>query len=196
MKFYDTLVLNKLWCPINIIDYKKCMGLIYQDAAFSLDNDFITYDFNSWMQYSMLPKVLDDGYAFINTIKLKIALPDIIVLHKFDRLPYRDIKFSRESVFQRDKFTCQYCGKQFKKIKLEIEHIIPKCQGGKSSWDNVVTSCGVCNDKKGGRTPEQARMKLIAPPKEPAWFSPYTHLKNKPDVRPNWLKYLGKVNLG
>ena len=193
MKYYDTLVLNKFWAPVNIINYKKCMGLIYQDAAMSLDTDFVTYNFESWLEFSMLPKVLDDGYCFVNTVKLKVAIPDIIVLKKYDRLPYRDVKFSRQSIFQRDNFICQYCNKQFKKSELEVEHVIPKCQGGKSLWNNVVSSCGVCNDKKGGRTPEQADMKLIHPPKEPSWVSPYQHLKSKPDIRPAWKKYLGNI---
>lgn len=194
-KLYDTLVLNKNWAPISIINYKKCMNLIYQDHAMSIDNDFVVYDFKNWIEFSMLPKTLDDGYTHINTIKLKIAVPDIIVLKKYDRLPYRDIKFSRQSIFQRDNFKCQYCGKQFKKDKLEIEHVIPKCHGGRSLWDNVVSACGPCNDKKGGRTPEQAGMKLIKKPKQPGWVSPFDMVKHKPNIRPMWKKYLGKVDV-
>lgn len=192
-KAYDTLVLNKSWVPINIIDWKETMKYLVQDAAQALDADFIPYHFKDWLVYSTLPAVLDDGYHMINTVSHKIAVPDIIVLNKYNRLPYREVKFTRQSIFERDRFTCQYCGKRFKRDDLQMEHVIPKAQGGKSTWDNVVAACGPCNAMKRDRTPDEAGMKLIHKPTEPRWFGPYEKVKNRPHIRPAWKALLGKV---
>ena len=194
-KPYDTLVLNKIWVPVNIIDYKNCMKYICQDAASSLDADFIPYNFKDWMVHSTLPKVIDDGYYFLNTVSHKIAVPDIIVLHKYDRLPTREVKFTRQSVFERDEYRCQYCGEKFHRDSLEKEHVIPKAQGGQSTWNNIVASCKPCNSKKRDRTPEQAGMKLLRKPREPRWFGPFDRVKNRPDIRPSWKILLGKVGV-
>ena len=166
-KPYDTLVLNKAWVPVNIVDYKGCMKYICQDAASSLDSDFIAYNFEDWITYSTLPRVIDDGHSFVNTVSHKIAIPDIIVLHKYDRLPQREVKFTRQSVFERDGHICQYCGGKFPRDKLQKEHVIPKAQGGESNWNNIVAACMACNSIKRDRTPEQAGMKLLRKPKEP-----------------------------
>lgn len=192
-KAYDVLVLNKSWVPINIIDWKDCMKYLCQDAAQALDADFIPYHFKDWIEYSTLPAVIDNGYHMINTITHKIAVPDIIVLNKYNRLPYREVKFTRQSIFERDNFTCQYCGKRFRRDDLQMEHVIPKAQGGKSTWDNVVAACHPCNSFKRDRTPEEAGMTLIKKPHEPRWFGPYDKVKNRPAIRPAWKTLLGKV---
>jgi 5-methylcytosine-specific restriction endonuclease McrA len=76
-------------------------------------------------------------------------------------------KFSRRNIFLRDKNVCCYCGKKFQPSELNIDHIKPRAQGGHTSWTNVVLSCFRCNDKKGGRTPEEAKMKMHYRPRVP-----------------------------
>jgi len=131
----------------------------------------------------------------VNTVKHKIAVPDIIVLNKYDRLPNREIKYTRQSIFERDRFICQYCGKKFKRNELEVEHVIPRAQGGKSIWSNVVAACNSCNSKKRDRTPEEAGMKLLKKPHEPKWYGPFEKLKNKPHIRPSWKVFMEKVGM-
>jgi len=189
-KQYDTLVLNKLYIPIHIITWKRALSLLYQDHAHSLDKDFIPYDYKNWLELS---RTLDGEYKLVNTVSYRVAVPDILTLTRYDRLPKRDVKFSRENVFARDNFICQYCGKKFKKKDLTVDHIIPKCFGGKGTWDNIVTACNKCNSRKDNKTPEQVGMKLIHQPKEPRWFSPLYKLSQKPNMRPGWEKFLKAV---
>jgi len=82
----------------------------------------------------------------------------------------RTIRFSRTNVYTRDSYRCQYCGEQKPPAQLNYDHVIPRVRGGKTDWDNIVTCCYACNDKKGGRTPEQAKMRLLKKPVKPTWL--------------------------
>ncbi len=77
------------------------------------------------------------------------------------------VKFSRENIYARDKGKCQYCGSDVKLSEFEYEHVLPKSQGGKTIWENIVVACTSCNQKKGNRTPTQAGMRLLSTPKKP-----------------------------
>lgn len=104
----------------------------------------------------------------------------------------KKVKFSRINVFARDKFTCQYCGVKKSAKNLTYDHVVPRKQGGKTTWTNIVACCSVCNRKKGGRTPKQAGMKLRNKPVQPKWM-PAVVLPGKPDTYPsawqNWLDH-------
>lgn len=88
----------------------------------------------------------------------------------------RSIRFSRTNVYTRDSFRCQYCGEQLPAAQLNYDHVIPRVRGGKTDWENIVTCCYACNDKKGGRTPEQAKMRLLKKPVKPTWLPALAHL--------------------
>jgi 5-methylcytosine-specific restriction endonuclease McrA len=79
----------------------------------------------------------------------------------------KGVKFSRVNVMVRDEFHCQYCGQKFKMHELNYDHVVPRSKGGKTDWTNIATACYACNDKKGPRTPEQAKMKLRRLPFKP-----------------------------
>lgn len=79
------------------------------------------------------------------------------------------VKFSRGNVFYRDKNTCQYCYESFKEKELTLDHVLPKSRGGKTSWDNIVTCCYPCNNKKADKTPHECGFKLLRPAKMPKW---------------------------
>jgi 5-methylcytosine-specific restriction endonuclease McrA len=164
------------------------MSLIIQDAAHPLDTEFATYDFENWLTFSEL----HDTYVKIHTVKHAIAVPEIIVLRKYDRLPVRDVKYSRQTLFQRDKFHCAYCNNMFDRNELTVDHIIPRCRGGTSNWSNTVSACRPCNALKADRTPEQAGMILHIKPRKPVWLSPIA------DVRPDhpcksWRKFMDRT---
>ena len=105
----------------------------------------------------------------VTTISWKIRVPRVIVLLLFDRLPKKEVKFTRHNVFERDKNTCQYCGNIFERSELNLDHVLPRDRGGLTTWENVVCSCIGCNTRKGNRLPHEARMTLIRKPKRPKW---------------------------
>jgi 5-methylcytosine-specific restriction endonuclease McrA len=180
----DILVLNKSFVAIHIVEWKKAMSLIIQGAARPLDRDFVSYEFEDWLVFSDLNK----DYPIVATVSREIAIPEIIVLRKYDRLPTRDVKYSRQTLFERDNHLCAYCGNTFDKKHLTIDHVIPRSQGGKTTWANTVSACFTCNNTKADKTPEQAKMPLKFKAKKPTWFSPLTNLKPDHPCK-SWLKF-------
>jgi 5-methylcytosine-specific restriction endonuclease McrA len=124
-------------------------------------NNFMTHDFDSWRDLSgAAPE-----HEIVTTISWKIRVPRVIVLLFFDRLPKKEVKFTRHNVFERDKNTCQYCGQIFDRNDLNLDHVVPRDRGGTTTWENVVCSCIPCNTRKGNRLPREAQMTLISKPK-------------------------------
>jgi len=192
MKFNDILVLNKVWIPVHIVDYKKAMSLIYQEHAHSLDRDFIAYGYKDWLDFTIRNA---ETYQKVHTANYAIALPEIIVLTMYDRLPQRDVKYSRENVFMRDKNKCQYCGTHHPNKELTIDHVIPKALGGKSIWSNVVACCKTCNGRKADKRMEHCGMTLIHKPVEPRWFNPLTRFAGKEHPCKSWKKFMQRVDM-
>ena len=108
-----------------------------------------------------------DAYSWVRTPHLDIAVPKIIRLFGYDRLPLQQVKLNRRNIYARDSNRCQYCGKHFATRELTIDHVVPRVQGGEHTWKNLVCACVPCNTRKGGRTPSQAHMKLIRRPVKP-----------------------------
>jgi len=125
----------------------------------------MTHDFESWRDLSANAP----DHEVVATISFKIRIPRVIVLLVFDRLPKKEVKFTRHNVFERDKNTCQYCGEIFDRSELNLDHVVPRDRGGTTTWENVVCSCIDCNTRKGNRLPREAHMSLIRKPKRPKW---------------------------
>ena len=162
------LVLNRLWQAINVCSAERALGLLYTGHAQVVHQDgttFNTFSFREWCDFSGG----SDGAEVVQTISLRIRLPRIILLLFFDRLPNKEVKFTRHNVFERDKNTCQYCGHKFDRSELNIDHIVPRQRGGLTTWTNVVCSCVECNRRKGSKTPEEAGLRLVRRPKKPRW---------------------------
>ena len=114
----------------------------------------------------------------------------MVRLLSYDRLPRRALRLNRHTVFARDGHRCQYCGRRFSSSELSLDHVIPRSRGGETTWENVVCACLECNVKKGGRTPHEAHMKLVAPPIRPK-RSPLLTLKlrnPKYEIWKTWLE--------
>jgi len=167
------LVLNKLYNPISIISARDAFIKLYCGIAEVVTvekGSYANYNFNSWAEVSDLKKQLEELGELddiVYTERLTLILPRVIKLIKYDRLPRQTLKLTRRNVYARDENTCQYCGKKLSTDKLNLDHIVPKSQGGKNTWDNLVCSCFKCNGKKAGKTPKEARMKLIKLPTKP-----------------------------
>ena len=111
--------------------------------------------------------VLEEYEDVIRSPNLAIRAPAVVRLRRPIGGMKRGVKFSRINVFARDDFRCQYCGVRRPVAELNYDHVVPRVQGGKTVWENIVTSCYECNSRKRGRTPEQAGMKLLRAPVKP-----------------------------
>lgn len=170
------LVLNNVYQAVQITGVRRAFRLFYAGRARAVAADFRTYDFENWCD---LPPGVD--HETIVTPRRAIRIPRVIQLVHFDRVPRRDVRFTRRNIFFRDRNRCQYCGKVFSQSELNLDHVVPLSRGGQSSWDNVVCACMPCNSRKGNRTPQESGMHLIRVPKRPAghpvlragWIGPH-----------------------
>jgi 5-methylcytosine-specific restriction endonuclease McrA len=163
---YPVLVLNQSYEPLTVCRARRAVVLIFQGKA----------------------EMLENGAGFIHSIGETIPLPSVIRLARLIKRPRRERKLTRFEIFNRDRYTCQYCGQRTR--QLTLDHVIPRYRGGQHTWENIVSACVACNRRKAGRTPREASMKLIrlpAPPSgSPLFIIPYHHLQN----RDEWRKYL------
>ncbi len=111
--------------------------------------------------------VLEEYDEDIRSPSLAIKAPAVVRLRRPLGGMKRGVKFSRINVFARDEFRCQYCGVRRQVHELNYDHVVPRVQGGKTVWENIVTSCYACNSRKRGRTPDQAGMRLLRAPVKP-----------------------------
>lgn len=159
----STLVLNKNWTPIGFASVRRAIELMASERAEAiLPDDYTTHNFESWADIA----VLKDEDC-IKTVRLDIKVPEVVRLNKYNSMPMHRLKLSRRNLFRRDKCTCQYCGLKLKSQDATIDHVVPRAQGGKTTWKNCVIACLKCNNKKDNRTPVQAGMVLKTKPKEP-----------------------------
>ena len=164
----NVLVLNRLWQAINVCTVERAYSLLYMGhAEVVVENggDFQTFDFGEWRDVTRN----HDGDDVVHTVSFKIRIPRVILLAVFDRLPKKEVKFTRHNIFERDRNTCQYCGGVFDRKDLNLDHVIPRDRGGPTTWENIVCSCVPCNTHKANRTPQEAGLHLIRKPKRPKW---------------------------
>src|SRR3990172_439227 len=160
-----TLILNRNWQPVHVATVARALVLLWNESARVVNP--ADYQLYTWADWSKLR--LCDGEDFIQAVRFRLRVPEVVALTGYDRLPLGAVTFSRRNVFKRDHYTCQYCGGQPGSEELTIDHILPLSQGGVSSWTNCVLSCVACNKRKADRTPEQAGMKLRHKPVRPSW---------------------------
>jgi 5-methylcytosine-specific restriction endonuclease McrA len=159
------LVLNSNWVPIGTTSVREALVMLYRAAARAiLPEDYSVHDFDSWASLRVA-----EEEPCIRTVRLRIKVPEVLLLTRYDGYPVRRIPFSRRNLYKRDKYRCQYCGRRRDPRELSVDHIVPRSRGGISSWTNCVLACLECNRKKANRTLEEAGMRLIREPKEPTW---------------------------
>lgn len=158
------LVLNQNYLPMNICSARRALVLMLQGKA----------------------EMVENGTGEVHTVSAVFPLPSVIRLMYLIKLPRIQRKLTRFEVFNRDRFTCQYCGRESR--ELTLDHVVPRSRGGQHSWENLVSACIPCNHRKGERVPAEAKLKLIRQPQAPPPFFlvPYYYLRNQP----LWLKFL------
>ena len=193
------LVLNRHYQPIHVTNAKRAFTLLYLGVARVIDHQFRTFDFESWAQMS------DElgqgggvgggrsdrlGQDVVRTVNRAILVPRVIILQLYDRIPRTKVRFSRYNIYLRDGNTCQYCGRELPRTDLNLDHVVPRAQGGRTTWENVVCCCIDCNLSKGARTPDQAGIKLLKQPVRPRWTPTFRTQGGKVRYR-EWLPFLG-----
>lgn len=135
-------------------------------------------------------EIVEEYDGFVRSSKVVFKMPAVVRLLRAFKRFRKPVKFSRISIFARDKYTCQYCGKCFPISDLTFDHVTPRNHGGRTEWTNITTCCGPCNIWKANRTPKEAGMKLLSVPTQPKWV-PAMELRLSGRSTPEeWLSYL------
>jgi 5-methylcytosine-specific restriction endonuclease McrA len=165
------LVLNRFYSAIRVIDAKRAFILLAKEIAEVIaveDGSYVSYPFSTWTELSEFRREFEfNQHDWVRTARISIAVPKIVRVLGYDRLPREQVKLNRRNIYARDGNLCQYCGKTFPTKELTLDHVKPRVQGGGNAWTNLVCACVKCNARKGGRTPEQAGMRLIRVPMKP-----------------------------
>lgn len=188
----QVLVLNRLWQAVNICSVRRALTLLFeghaQVVAHTDSGDFRTFDFHQWRDFSSRT-VQDEQDDVVRTVALRIRIPRVILLLFFDRLPRKEVKFTRHNIFERDRNTCQYCGVVFERRDLNLDHVVPRDRGGPTTWENIVCSCIRCNTRKANKSPAEAGMRLIRKPKRPKW-RPFVQVTFGSPIHDSWKHFL------
>jgi 5-methylcytosine-specific restriction endonuclease McrA len=184
------LVLNKNWQAVGVVNMERAIALLYgnyratgEPKAIVVDPDsFQTFTWADWGE--LQPKAGED---YIRSAKKIWKMPEVIVLSRYDKLPTHRVTFSRRTIWKRDSYLCQYCGKHVA-TEGTIDHVVPSSRGGQTNWTNCVLACLPCNARKANRTPEEAGMKLRRQP-----FKPKYQLVKGDIVCDSWKKFLSEA---
>jgi len=159
------LVLNQSYEPLNLCRVRRAIMLVFYGKA----------------------EVMENSRGELHSVTQVFQVPSVVRLVYMVKRPRYQRKLTKFEVFNRDNYTCQYCGRQTK--ELTLDHIVPRWLGGEHTWGNVVSACKLCNRRKGGRTPEEAGMKLLHEPRSPrndGFYIPYHYI----NTHSEWQKYL------
>lgn len=185
----QVLVLNRLWQAVNVCSVRRALSLLFEGHAQVVmgmsDGSFQTFNFNEWTDFSQQEPEAES----IHTVSFRMRIPKVILLLFFDRLPKKEVKFTRHNIFERDQNTCQYCGRTFDRKDLNLDHVIPRDRGGPTTWENIVCSCIMCNTRKANRTPQEAGMHLVRKPKRPKW-RPFIQVNLGLNCHDSWKHFL------
>jgi 5-methylcytosine-specific restriction endonuclease McrA len=168
----DTLVLNAdglpvSYLPLSIVQWKEAVMYMYHDKCNVLE----WYD--DWM---------------VRSPSWETRVPAVIMLKEYMQKS-RKPRFSKSNLYLRDMYECGYCGSRHFKSELTIDHVVPISRGGKTAWDNCISSCGPCNSHKGNRMDIRPRYK----PYTPGYYELVRKRKQLPfDLKhPSWNQWLG-----
>lgn len=169
MTIRDTLLLDQGFQPLEVIPWQRALVLHLVGKV-----EMVTA--HAWS---------------VHTVSRPFPAPAVVRLLRqiSHRPPF--VRFSRENVYLRDDYRCQYCGRVLPSRELTLDHVVPRCQGGQSSWTNVVAACVPCNRRKGRDTPQEAGMPLLTAPKRPRWLAPRVAMGlGEAQLPPPWRDWL------
>jgi len=163
-----TLVLNAAYEPIHLVSWEKAMCLVFTAKA----------------------EIVAEYDQLIRSVSQIFRMPSVVRLKKYVRTFRRTMnaRCTRRNILMRDRYTCQYCGVRCTTSCVTIDHVLPRCRGGKTTWDNVVAACHPCNRKKAAKTPEEASMLLARKPRRPSWVDLLE--ESHRDLLESWMPFL------
>ena len=170
---HNVLLLNNDYSPIKVVDWRRAVSLILRDVV------EIVEEYND---------------PDLRLVSMAFRYPSILRLKRFINLFNRNVKFSKTAIFNRDHYTCQYCGDKPNIKSLTFDHVIPRSKDGKTDWFNVVTACRKCNTKKANKTPEEAHMPLRRKPYKPDNAAYIKFTLAIPKTPEGWSAYLSGWN--
>lgn len=162
-----TLLLNASYEPLKVIPWQRAVTLLFLGKV----------------------EVVDEYHREVRSVSLALKVPAVVRLLTFVRLAQRKPPLSKSNLYDRDGGECQYCGLHLTRAESTTDHVMPRSRGGETSWVNVVLACPPCNRKKGGRTPQEAKMKLRTVPIAPEWL-PVLHVRLNRNIPQAWLVFL------
>jgi 5-methylcytosine-specific restriction endonuclease McrA len=140
------LLLNASYEPLTVVTLARAVKLLLRDRA----------------------EAVSDEHVMVASAADTLAVPQVLRLKIYAHVPHRRTPaWTRHGVFERDDYTCAYCGRRYAARDLTVDHLIPVSQGGAATWGNTVAACPRCNQRKADRTPHEAGMKLLIEPKAP-----------------------------
>jgi 5-methylcytosine-specific restriction endonuclease McrA len=164
----QVLLLNITYEPLKIIGWKKAITLLTLGKV----------------------EVIEEYGREVHSVTFTIKLPAVVRLLQMVRRPKNPVRFSRQNIYARDRYHCQYCGDKFASEELTYDHVTPKSRGGRTQWENIVTCCVNCNRQKGGRTPSEAAMRLVKNPMRPTWVPSIRITIEVHKIPDSWRDYL------
>lgn len=167
---HNTLLLNAGFEPLRIVSWQRAFVLVFQQKV----------------------EILEEYRARIRTVSRVFPVPAVVRLTRWVNLKRQSpiIRFSRSNLYARDNYRCQYCHRFFPEKDLTLDHVVPVVRGGRKTWDNILTACIRCNQRKGDRTPEEAGLKPLARPSAPKWLPGMVgslRMRSAPEI---WIRYL------
>jgi 5-methylcytosine-specific restriction endonuclease McrA len=162
-----TLLLSASYSPIRIISWERAIKMRFEETA-----DVVA-------EYS------DE----ICSPSVTWQVPAVIRERRLPKVK-RVIRFTRSNVYLRDGYRCQYCGQKLDPKGLTCDHVVPRCQGGRTEWANIVAACHACNSKKGGLETDAAGMFPLSPPARPKWLPARRALIDRGSAPVEWLAFL------
>jgi 5-methylcytosine-specific restriction endonuclease McrA len=167
----ETLVLDTSYVPVARVHWQRAVTLLFMGKVEVVEE-------------------YEDKQ--IKSVTFSIRMPSIVRFIRAMKSKRRAVKFSRENVYARDSGKCQYCALRLSRPEATYDHVLPRAQGGLTTWDNVVICCVPCNRRKGNQTPAQARMKLLSTPSRPKKLPDHVRItvawrKGDPELWKQWL---------
>ena len=164
----QVLLLNITYEPLKVINWKRAVIMLTLGKV----------------------EVIEEYTREIHSVSFSIKLPAVVRLLRFARRPRTPVRFSRQNIYIRDNYRCQYCGRIFPPTDLTWDHVLPRARGGKTEWGNIVACCIECNKRKGGRIPSEVSMTLIRKPRRPEWLPILTITLGFRHTPQSWRDYI------
>lgn len=193
--FTQTLILTQAYRPHEIVDWKDAVTKMFGgkvEVLVQYDEVLTVIGRNHLATFPELRRALRQVIG-TDAESITIKVPAVVVLRRKVRSVKSGVKFSKINVCLRDNFSCQYCGVQLPMSRLEYEHVVPRDQGGKTVWDNIVMACTKCNSHKANRTPDEAGMTLLSIPRQPKVLPMAGPRVDMSQAPVEWLPFLQEV---